>query len=124
MQCFLFLVDMLFMYLSCPTTTSFQAICRASFLTATACKQCAKKVVSDSPGLVDFAVGLVFLFLTCPMGKCCFLGKFKLQKDCYQSCQSKGFFGLIEMTCGLLHAIYSLPEWQGVKLTFFAPWQE
>ena len=25
------------------------------------------------------------------------------------------------MTCGLLHASYSLPEWQAVKLTFFAP---
>ena len=26
------------------------------------------------------------------------------------------------MTCGLVHASYSLPEWQTVKLTFFAPW--
>ena len=26
------------------------------------------------------------------------------------------------MTCGLVHASYSLPEWQAVKLTFFAPW--
>ena len=25
------------------------------------------------------------------------------------------------MTCGLIHASYSLPEWQAVKLTFFAP---
>ena len=38
MKCFLFLVDMLFTYLSCPTTTSFQAICEASYLTASACK--------------------------------------------------------------------------------------
>ena len=29
--------------------------------------------------------------------------------------------GLVEMTCGLVHASYSLPEWQVVKLTFFAP---
>ena len=84
--------------------------------------QRAKKIVSDSLGLVDFATGLVFFFLTCPTGKCCFLGKFKLQKDCYQSCQSKRVLGLVEMTCGLVHAIYSLPEWQAVKLTFFAPW--
>ena len=27
------------------------------------------------------------------------------------------------MTCGLVHSIYSLPEWQPVKLTFFAPCQ-
>ena len=46
--------------------------------------QRAKKVVSDSPGLVDFAIGLVFL--TCPIGKCFFGGEFKLQKDCNQSC--------------------------------------
>ena len=26
------------------------------------------------------------------------------------------------MTCGLVHASYSLPKWQAVKLTFFAPW--
>ena len=48
--------------------------------------QRAKKAVFDSLGQVDFAIGLVILFLTCPMGKCCFLGKFKLQKDCNQSC--------------------------------------
>ena len=28
---------------------------------------------------------------------------------------------LIEMTFGLVHASYSLPKWQAVKLTFFAP---
>ena len=27
------------------------------------------------------------------------------------------------MTCGLVHACYSLPEWQAVKLTFFYPVQ-
>ena len=25
------------------------------------------------------------------------------------------------MTCGQVHASYSLPEWQAVKLTLFAP---
>ena len=77
----------------------------------------AKKVMSDSPGLVDFAIGQVFFVLNL----CCFLGKFQLRKDCYQSCQSKRVLGLVEMTCGLVNAIYSLPEWQAVKLTFFAP---
>ena len=33
----------------------------------------------------------------------------------------KRVLGLVEMTCGLVHASYSLPEWQAVKLTFFAP---
>ena len=27
------------------------------------------------------------------------------------------------MTCWLVHAGYSLPEWQAVKRTFFAPWK-
>ena len=65
--------------------------------------------------------GQCFLFLTCLTGKCCFLGRLKLQKDCYQSGQSKRVLGIVEMTCGLVHAIYSLPKWQAVKLIFFAP---
>ena len=31
------------------------------------------------------------------------------------------FSGLVEMTFGLGRASNSLPEWQAVKLTFFAP---
>ena len=31
------------------------------------------------------------------------------------------FLGLVEMTFGLAHVSYSLPEWQAVKPTFFAP---
>ena len=45
-------------------------------------KQCAKKVVSNSPRLVDFAIWLVIFVLN----KCFFSGEFKLQKDCNQSC--------------------------------------
>ena len=82
--------------------------------------QRAKKGLSDSLGLVDFAIGLVILFLTCPTGKCCFFGKFKLQEDCNQSCKSKRVLGLAEMTCGLVHVSYHLPNWKAVKLTFFA----
>ena len=28
------------------------------------------------------------------------------------------------MTCGLVRTSYSLPKWQAVKLTFFAPWHQ
>ena len=49
-----------------------------------------------------------------------FSEEFKLPKNCNQSCSSK-FFGLVEMTFGLVHASYSLPEWQAVKLTFVSP---
>ena len=47
--------------------------------------QRAKKVVSDSPGLVDFAFGLVNSVLNLSDGQVNFLGKFKLQKDGNQS---------------------------------------
>ena len=47
--------------------------------------QRAKKVVSDSPGLVDFAFGLVNYVLNLSDGQVNFLGKFKLQKDGNQS---------------------------------------
>ena len=30
---------------------------------------------------------------------------------------------LVEVTCGLVHASYSLPEWQAVQLSFSAPCQ-
>ena len=36
-----------------------------------------KKVVSDSPGLVDFAIGLVIFVLNLPNGQVLFFGKFK-----------------------------------------------
>ena len=32
----------------------------------------------------------------------------------------KNFGGLVEMTFGLVNASFSLPEWQAVKMTFFA----
>ena len=32
------------------------------------------------------------------------------------------FWGLVEMTFGLVYASFSLPEWQALKMTFFAPW--
>ena len=47
--------------------------------------QCTKKVVSDSPGLLDFVIGLVVFVLNLPDGQLLFFGKFKLQKDCNQS---------------------------------------
>ena len=30
--------------------------------------------------------------------------------------------GLVEMTSGLVNVGFSLPEWQAVKMIFFAPW--
>ena len=33
----------------------------------------------------------------------------------------KMFLGLVEMAFGLVYASFSLPEWQALKMTFFAP---
>ena len=40
--------------------------------------QCAKKVVSDSPGLVDFALGLVIFVLNLPDGQVLFWGEIQI----------------------------------------------
>ena len=32
----------------------------------------------------------------------------------------KMFLELVEMTFGLVYSIFSLPEWQALKMTFFA----
>ena len=45
--------------------------------------QCAKKVVSNSTGLLDFAIGRVKYVFNLPDGKVKFLGEFKLQKNCF-----------------------------------------
>ena len=34
----------------------------------------------------------------------------------------KKLLGLVEMTSGLINVSFSLPEWQTVKMIFFAPW--
>ena len=44
------------------------------------CKQRAKKVMSDSPGLVDFAIGLVNSVVHLPDGQVMFFEQFKSQK--------------------------------------------
>ena len=33
----------------------------------------------------------------------------------------KKLLGLVEMNSGLVNASFSLPEWQAVKISFFAP---
>ena len=78
--------------------------------------QVAKKIVSTNLEQVDFAIGLVNSVLNLPNEH---VGNSNFQNDCNQ-CSSNFFWRLVEMTFGLVHATYSLPEWQAVKLTFFA----
>ena len=75
--------------------------------------------MSDSPGLVDFAIGLVNPVFNLPEGQVEFFGKFKLQKNCNQCCSSN-FWGSYK-TLGLVGTSNNLPEWQAVKLTFSTP---
>ena len=65
--------------------------------------QLAKKVVSDSLGLVDFAVGLVNPVVNLPEGQVKFFGKFKLQKNCNQCCSSKIFLGYLKDSWASTH---------------------
>ena len=82
--------------------------------------QRAKKVVSDSP--VDFAIGLVNSVINLPDRQVKLFEEFKLQKNCEINLLIKTFLGLVEMMFGLVNVSFSLPEWQAVKMTFFAPW--
>ena len=85
--------------------------------------QCAKKVVSDSPGLVDFAIGLVNSVFNLPDGQVIYFEEFEKQKNCEINSAREKAFGLVEMTSGLVNVSFSLPEWQAVKMIFFATCQ-
>ena len=82
--------------------------------------QCAKKVMSDSLGLVDFTIGLVNSVLNLPAWLLKFL-RDRIIIITKELLSTLLIIGLIKMTFGLVHSNYSLPEWQVVKLTFFAP---
>ena len=81
-----------------------------------------KKVVPDSPGIVDFAIGLVNSVINLPDGQVNFSEEFKLQKNCEINLLIKTILGLVKMSFGLVNVSFSSPEWQAVKMTFFAPW--
>ena len=87
--------------------------------------QRAEKVMSDSPGLVDFAIRLVLFFvLNLPDRQVLFFGEIQITEGLLSILPIKkglGATAVVEMTCGLVHAIYSLLEWQAVKLTVFEP---
>ena len=65
--------------------------------------QHAKRVVSDTPGLLDFAIGLVNPVINLPNGQVKFFEEFKLQKNCEVNLLIKTFLGLVEMMFGLVN---------------------
>ena len=71
---------------------------------------------------MDFAVGLVNFVINLPHGQVNFLGGNSNYRRTVINPAHQIFGGLVEMTFGLVHASYSLPKWQAVKMTFFAPW--
>ena len=77
--------------------------------------------MSDRTGLVDFAIGLVNSVHNLPDGQVKFFEEFKLQKNREVNLLIKMLWGLVEMMFGLVNVCFSLPEWQAVKMTFFAP---
>ena len=86
--------------------------------------QRAKKVVSDSPGLVGFAIGLVNFVLNLIDGQEKFFWEIQITEELgipKSFLPIKLFLGLVGMTFGLVYSSFSLPEWQALKVTFFAP---
>ena len=47
--------------------------------------------------------------------------EFKLQKNCEINLLIKMVLGLVELMFGLVNVSFSLPKWEAVKMTFFAP---
>ena len=79
--------------------------------------------MSNSLGLVDFGIRLVnsvLNFFNCPTGKGSFLGNSNYRRTVINPAHQI-FFWLVKKTLGLVDARFSLPKWQAVKLTFFAP---
>ena len=72
-------------------------------------------MVCDSPGLVDFAPGLVISILNLPNGQIRLGagrgggGGIQINKN-FNQYKTKIFFGLVEMTFGLVSVSYSVPE--------------
>ena len=58
--------------------------------------QLAKKVVFDSLGLVDFAIGLVIFVLNLPDGQMLFYGEIQITEGLINPANQKGFGGLLK----------------------------
>ena len=69
---------------------------------------------------MDFAIGLVNSVINLRDGQVKFFEEFKLLKNCEINLLIKTFLGLVEMMFGLMNVSFSLPEWQALKMTFFA----
>ena len=64
---------------------------------------------------MDFVVGLVEFILHLPDGQVKVFRKFSFEINYHEHCKTLKIFGLVEMTSGLGHLDYSLPEGQAGK---------
>ena len=64
--------------------------------------------MSDSPGLVDFAIGLLNSVLNLPDRQVKYFEEFNLQKKFEINSAHQKILRLVEMTFGLVNAIFSL----------------
>ena len=71
---------------------------------------------------MDFAIRLVNFVLNLPNGQVKIFEEFKLQKNCEINSAHQNVLGLVETTFGLVYSSFSLPEWQPLEMTLFAPW--
>ena len=79
-------------------------------------KQRAKRVISDTLELVDFAIGLLNSVLNFPDGQVKYFDEFNLQKNFEVNSAHQNILGAqVEMTFGVINASFSLPEWQAVN---------
>ena len=56
-----------------------------------------------------------------PDGQVKFFEESRLKRNCEINLLIKTFLGLVEMMFGLVNVSFSLPKWQAVNVTFFAP---
>ena len=76
----------------------------------------------NSPGVVDFAIRLLNSVLNLPDGQVMFFLRNSNKRRTVKSILLiKKLLELVEMTSRLVNASFSLPEWQAVKMIFFAP---
>ena len=66
--------------------------------------------MSDSPGPVDFAIGVVNSVIDSADGQVKFFEEFRLLKNFEINLLIKTFLGLVEMMFGLVNISFSLPE--------------
>ena len=66
--------------------------------------------MSDIPGLVDFAIGLVNSVINFPDRQVNCFEEFKVQRNCEINLVVKTFLGLVKMIFGLLNNYSSSPN--------------